>query len=177
MKWGRGNCVMDQNHNQGYNHNKWLPVIWIMVNTIFPTSLYFTDTLLNCCILCYNILLWLVLDCKIEIAVERILALWCLLGDPVFWILVMWWHFQCTWSCSRRANALQEAASRKRETDWKDGHWTQASLERHEVSHGKKRCGWIVLKRRTAICVRCKRHINPSEDYFKLRSDQLWILK
>ena len=51
------------------------------------------------------------------------------------------------------------------------------SVERHEVSHGEKRCGWIVLKRRTTICVRCKRHINPGEDYFKFSSDQFWILK
>ena len=128
MKWGRGNCVMDHNHNQGYNHNKWLPVIWIMVNTIFPTSLYFTDTLLNCCILCYNILLWLVLDCKIEIAVERILALWCLLGDPVFldasyvMTLSMYLVLQSARKCTSRG------CIKKRETDWKEGHWTHTKL-------------------------------------------------
>lgn len=117
------------------------------------------------------------LNCKIEIAVEWILALWCLLSDPVFWMLVMWWHFRCTWSCGRRANALQEAASRKRETDWKDGHWTHR-LEWNAVSLLRlERCGWMVFKWRTTICVRCKRHINPCEDYFKFSLGQFWILE
>ena len=149
-------CVVHHNHVQG--HNLWYGKL---VKSYCPLLFHW-----YCCfaILCDVIFCFaLVLDCKIEIAVEWILALWCLLYDPVLWILVMWWHFRCTWSCSRRANALQEAAFKKRETDWKDGHWTHRLVWNAVSLLRWERCGWMVFEWRTTICVRCKRYINPCE--------------
>ena len=128
MKWGRGNCVMDHNHNQGYNHNKWLPVIWIMVNIILPTSLYFTDTILNYCILCCDILLWFSVGlqdwncCWKDPSLVMLVGWSCFLDSSYVMTLSMYLVLQSARKCTSRG------CIKKRETDWKEGHWTHTKL-------------------------------------------------